>query len=129
VECVKLKRGISGFWAFLFRARVVKARMPFWRVVVEARLDRQARAWPQGVEAAVAPVFVWARTIEEAEALAALAIEEEGLEALTADATKFPPSAAPRGSPAAVGRGVWGFVARHVGVAGAEGPSRRDARA
>lgn len=126
---MKLKRGTSGFWAFLFRARIVRPRMPFWRVVVEARLDRRARDWPAGVHAIVAPVFVWARTIEEAEALAALAVEEEGLEALTADALKFPPAAAPRGSPAAVARGDWGYLERHEGEAGAEGPSRRDARA
>lgn len=126
---MKLKRGISRFWAFLFRARIVRPRMPFWRVVVEARLDRRLRTWPEGVHAIIAPVYVWARTIEEAEALAALAIEEEGLEALTADATKFPAAAAPRGSPAAVARGEWGFLARHEGEAGAEGPSRRDARA
>lgn len=126
---MKLKRGVSGFWAFLFRARIVRARMPFWRVVVEARLDRRARDWPKGVHAVVAPVYVWARTIEEAEALAALAVEEEGLESLTADATKFPPAAAPRGSPAAVARGEWGFLERHEGEAGADGHSRRDARA
>ena len=126
---MKLKRGVSRFWAFLFRARVVRARMPFWRVVVEARLDRRARRWPEGLETAVAAVYVWARTIEEAEALAALAVEEEGLEALTADAMKHPPAAAPRGSPAAVARGEWGFVQRHEGEAGADGHSRRDARA
>ena len=126
---MKLKRGTSRFWAFLFRARIVRPRMPFWRVVVEARLDRRARDWPLGVHAIVAPVFVWARTIEEAEALAALAVEDEGLEALTADALKHPPAAAPRGSPAAVARGEWGYLERHEGEAGAEGTSRRDARA
>lgn len=125
---MRLKRGISRFWAFLFRARIVQARMPFWRVVVEARLDRRTKAWPDGVQAVVAPVYVWARTIEEAEALAALAIEEEGLDALTSDAVKAPPAAAPRSVPAAVARGDWGFLERHEGGAGAEGPSRRDAR-
>lgn len=126
---MKLKRGTSRFWAFLFRARIVRPRMPFWRVVVEARLDRRIRNWPDGAHAAVAPIYVWARTIEEAEALAALAIEDEGLEALTADALKHPPAAAPRGAAAAVARGDWRFLARHEGDADAEGPSRRDARA
>ena len=126
---MRLKRGISNFWAFMFRARIVRPRMPFWRVVVEARLDRRARAWPEGVHAVVTPVYVWARTIEEAEALAALAVEEEGLEALTADAVKHAPAAAPRRVPAAIARGEWGFLERHEGEAGAEGPSRRDARA
>ncbi len=126
---MKLRRGTSSFWAFLFRARIVRPRMPFWRVVVEARLDRRARAWPEGAHAVVTPIFVWARTIEEAEALASLAVEEEGLEALTSDAMKHPPAAAPRGTPAAVARGEWRFLARHEGEADAEGPPRRDARA
>ena len=42
--------------------------------MVEAKLDRRAKVWPERFEAAVAAVFVWARTIEEAEALASLAI-------------------------------------------------------
>ncbi|MCR6644179.1 MAG: hypothetical protein NVV62_06510 [Terricaulis sp.] len=126
---MKLKRGTSRLWAFLFRARIVRARMPFWRVVVEARVDRRAGRWPEDVHAVVAPLYVWARTIEEAEALAALAIEDEGLEALTADAVKHPPAAAPRGNPAAVARGEWGFIARDARDAPAEDPFRRDARA
>lgn len=126
---MKLKRGLNGIWAFLFRAKFVRQHMPFWCVVVEARLDRRARNWPRRFEAAVAPVYVWARTIEEAEGLAALALEAEGLEAITADAKKCPPAAAPRRTPAAVARGELGFLSRLDGETGAEGPSRRDARA
>ena len=126
---MKLKRGLNWIWPHLYRARVVRPRLPFWRVVVEAKLDRRARAWPTRFEYAVAPVFVWARTIEEAEGLAALALEGEGLEAVTADAKKHPPAAAPRRSPAAVARGELGFLPRLDSDAGADGPSRRGARA
>jgi hypothetical protein len=129
VEDVRLKRGLSGVWSFLYRAKLVRPRMPFWRVVVEARLDRRARNWPRRFVAAVTPVYVWARTIEEAEGLAALALEAEGLEAITADAKKCPPAAAPRRAPAAVARGELGFLPRLEGETGADGPSRRDARA
>lgn len=126
---MKLKRGLSRIWPILYRAGVVRAHMPFWRVVVEARLDRRARAWPSRFEYAVAPVYVWARTIEEAEGLAALALEAEGLEAVTADAKKCSPAAAPRRIPAAAARGDLGFLPRLDGAADADGPSRRGARA
>jgi len=129
VEFVKLKRGLSRIWSYLFRIKLVRPHMPFWRVVVEARLDRRAKNWPRRFESAVAPVYVWARTIEEAEGLAALAVEGEGLEALTCDAKKCAPAAAPRREPAAVARGELGFLPRLDGETGAEGPSRRDARA
>jgi hypothetical protein len=102
--------------------------MPFWRVVVEAKLD-QNKKWPRRCGSAVTAVFVWARTIEEAEGLAVLALEGEGLEALTADAKKAPPAAAPRRTPAAVARTELGFLPRLDGETGADGPSRRDARA
>jgi len=126
---VRLKRGLSRFWPALYRAKLARAHMPFWRVVVEARLDRRAKKWPRKFVAAVTCVFVWARTIEEAEGLAVLALEEEGLEALTADAKKTAPAAAPRRTPAAVARSELGFLPRLDGETGAEGPSRRDARA
>lgn len=126
---MKLKRGLSRFWTTLYRAKLVRAHMPFWRVVVEARLDRRAKAWSRRFEAAVVPVYVWARTIEEAEALAALALEPEGLEALTADAKKCAPAAAPRREPAAVARGDLGFLPRLDGETEADDPPRRDARA
>jgi hypothetical protein len=67
---LRLKRGLSRFWAFAFRAGFVRAPMPFWRVVVEAKLDRRVRAWSRRYDGAVTAVFVWARTIEEAEGLA-----------------------------------------------------------
>ena len=126
---MKLKRGLSGFWAYMYRARLVRPPMPFWRVVVEARLDRRARNWPKRFASAVAPVYVWARTIEEAEGLAALALEGEGLEALTADAKKCAPAAAPRREPAAVARGEYGFLPRIDGETSANGQPRRGARA
>jgi hypothetical protein len=121
-----LKRGLSKFWRFAFRSRLARPPMPFWRVVVEARLDRRAKAWPRGQEAAVTAVFVWARTIEEAEGLAALALEEEGLEAITADASKSTPAAAPRRKPAAVARTDLAFLPRLENEAR---PYHRDARA
>ena len=126
---MRLKRGLSRIWPALYRAKLVRAHMPFWRVVVEARLDRRSRKWPRRFGAAVTAVFVWARTIEEAEGLAVLALEDEGLDALTADAKKTPPAAAPRRTPVAVARTELGFLARLDGDTGAEGPSRRDARA
>lgn len=126
---MKLKRGLSGIWPTLYRARIARPHMPFWRVVVEARLDRSSKKWPSRFGSAVTAVFVWARTIEEAEGLAVLALEEEGLEALTADAKKAPPAAAPRRTPAAVARTDLGFLPRLDGETGADGASRRDARA
>jgi hypothetical protein len=126
---VKLKRGLSRIWPALYQAKLVRPHMPFWRVVVEARLDRRSKKWPRKFDTAVTAVFVWARTIEEAEGLAVLALEEEGLEALTADAKKIAPAAGPRKTPAAVARAELGFLPRLDGEAGAEGPSRRDARA
>ena len=62
---MKLKRGPSRFWASVFRLGLLRPRMPFWRVVVEARLNRSQRKWPAHLEGAVTAVFVWARTIEE----------------------------------------------------------------
>ncbi|MFT3729745.1 MAG: hypothetical protein QM759_18125 [Terricaulis sp.] len=120
---MKLKRGGSSkFWAALFRARLARAHMPFWRVVVEAKLDRRVKRWPSKFDSAVAAVFVWGRTIEEAEGLASLALEEEGLVAVTADAKKCEPAAAPRKTPAAVARTDLGFLER-IDSAGAK-PSR-----
>ncbi len=121
---MKLKRGASGFWAWAYRVRLVRAPMPFWRVVVEAKLMRGARRWPRGADSAVTAVLVWARTIEEAEALAVLALEQEGLAALTADAKKCPPAAAPRPEAMAVARTELGFLSREP----AQARTRRDAR-
>jgi hypothetical protein len=126
VEFVKLKRGLSKFWAFMFRSKLARPPMPFWRVVVEAKLDRRARQWPMRYGSAVTAVFVWARTIEEAEGLAALALEEEGMIAITADAGKSPPAAAPKREPTAVARTDLGFLSRSEDEAR---NSRRDARA
>ncbi len=101
---MKLKRGPSSLWRWLYRVGLARAWMPFWRVVVEAKPVRGAKKWPRGADAAVTAVFVWARTIEEAEALAVLALEAEGLRALTADAKKSPPAAAPKQTPVAIAR-------------------------
>lgn len=126
---MRLKRGLSRFWAFLYRSNLVRAPMPFWRVVVEAKLDRRVKRWPRKFDSAVGAVFVWARTIEEAEGLASLALSEEGLEAVTADAQKCPPAAAPRRAPAAVARSELGFLPRVERDADASGPSHRGAKA
>lgn len=126
---MKLKRGPSGFWAAMHRWRLARARMPFWRVVVEAKLDRAVARWPERYAGAVVAVYVWARSIEEAEGLAALALENEGLFALTADATKHPPAARPLRKSTAVSRGALGFINHIDDEAPAAGPSRRGARA
>jgi hypothetical protein len=102
--------------------------MPFWRVVVEARLTRGSRKLLRRYEAAVTAVFVWARTVEEAEGLAALALEAEGLTAVTADASKHRPAAAPRSSPAAVARSPLRYLPRPDADAQPGQRPRRDAR-
>lgn len=124
-----LPRGPSRFWAMLHRLGLVHARMNFWRVVVEGRLNRSARRWPAHAEGAVMAVFVWARSIEEAEGLASLAAEEEGLDALTADATKAPPAAMPKTEPCAVAQDKIRFLPRIDGDARTDPPSRRGAKA
>lgn len=101
----------SGLWRALFRAKLARARMPLWRVVVESKLDRSRRRWPSGYVAAVAAIFVWAHTVEEAEALACLAVEGEGMSPLTADALKCAPAAPPSRTPGVVGRSELGFLA------------------
>ena len=126
---MKLKRGPSGFWAAMHRLRLARARMPFWRVVVEAALDRTTRRWPAHLDGAVTAVFVWARTVEEAEGLAALALEAEGLVVLTADAMKIPPAAPPRRESAAMSRSALAFLARVDADAPQHPSPRRDARA
>lgn len=124
---MKLKRGLSRFWSFIYRAKLMRAPMPFWRVVVEAKPDRGVRRWPKNCDAVVTAVYVWARTIEEAEGLASLALEQEGLEAVTADAIKRSPAAAPRRTPAAVARGELGVLTRARETSG-ERPQHRTSR-
>jgi len=102
----------SRLWSLAFKLKLARAHMPFWRVVVEARPDRRARGWPKDVASGVAAVYVWARTIEEAEALATLAMEREGFSLMTADAIKHAPAARPRRSPCAVARGKIGYISR-----------------
>jgi hypothetical protein len=122
---VKRARLPSPFWAFLIRRGLARPQIPFWRVVIEARPDHAQRAWPADLGAVVGAVFVWARTIEEAEGLARLAVEGEALTPLTADAVRAPPAARPRAAPCVAGVGEWGFLPR----AGEDSASRRDARA
>lgn len=126
---MKLKPGPSAFWARMHRWRLARARMPFWRVVVEARFDRSARRWPERYDGVVTAVFVWARTVEEAEGLASLALQDEGLTPVTADAMKCPPAAPARDEPTAVSRTPFGYIARAEDETPTPGPSRRDARA
>lgn len=126
---MSLKRGTSRLWAWAYRMRLARAPMPFWRVVVEAKLSRRSRRWPRGARRAVTGVFVWARTIEEAEGLAALALEREGLSALTADAKKCPPSAAPRRLPGAVARTELGYIFEPPEERASGAASQRGARA
>lgn len=94
---MKARVGLGPVWLWrqLYRWRIVRPPMPQWRVVVEAHPDRSQRAWPPDIDGAICTVLVWAPTVEEAEALAQLAIQAEGLTPSTADAVKFPPSTAP----------------------------------
>ena len=126
---MKLKRGLSRIWPALYQAKLVRPHMPFWRVVVEARLDRRSKKWPRKFDTAGPPGFGWGRPGGEGAGRAALGLGETGLEALTTDAKKLAPAAGPRKPPAAVARAELGFLPRRDGEAGAEGPSRRDARA
>jgi len=124
-----LKRGPSRFWAMLHRLGLAHAQMPFWRVVVEARLNRKTRRWPARADEAVTAVFVWARSIEEAEGLAALALEPEGLDTITADAKKAPPAAAPKAEPCAMARAELRYMPRNDDDTRADPPRRRGAKA
>ena len=123
------RRGPSRFWAFAFRAHLVRMHMPFWRVVIECRPARALRWWPKDAETAVVAVFVWARTIEEAEGLASLALESDGLATVTADAVKADPAARPRKTPAAIARSDLAYLARVSDGAPISPPPRRGARA
>jgi hypothetical protein len=130
---MKLKRasraGPSRLWAFAFRTHLARMHMPFWRVVCECRPLRMQRSWPSYAEAAVTGVFVWARSSEEAEGLAALALEAEGFVTVTADAKKADPGAHPRKQPAAMARTSFVYLPRLAGEEGAAPPPRRGARA
>lgn len=126
---MKLKRGLSRFWAIAYRAGLARAPMPFWRVVVECKLDRRVRNWSKRYDGAVTAVFVWARTIEEAEGLAQRALEHEGLVSVTADAIKCPPAAPPKKVPTAVSRSDLGFITSAEDEERADGSSHRDAQA
>lgn len=101
---MRVGKGASAFWRWLFQRKLLRASMPQWAVVVEATPDRARRPWPVAVESVVVNYTVWARTIEEAEGLAQLAAFEEGLVTVTADAKRIDPCAAPSREPRVVGR-------------------------
>ncbi|MFZ4120491.1 MAG: hypothetical protein ACOYKM_02415 [Caulobacterales bacterium] len=100
------------FWRFMYRAGFARAAMPHWRVVVEAVPDRLRGHWPAEVEGMVVSVFVWARTPEEAEGLAQLAVDAEGLCLITADAARAPPACAPSAEPKVVARTDFAYFGR-----------------
>lgn len=109
---LRVMRAPSRIWSSLHRLGLARARLPFWRVVVEGRLDHRERQWPSHLSRAVTGVFVWARTVEQAEGLAALALQHEGIEAITADAVRWPPGAVPSSTARAVARTPFGFMPR-----------------
>jgi hypothetical protein len=104
--------GAGMLWRALYRARFIRAAMPQWVVVVEAAPDRTRRPWPNEVEGVVVSVTVWARTIEEAEGLAQLAIFEEGLNPVTADAKSCPPCTLPSREAKAMFRSAFAYFGR-----------------
>lgn len=109
---LKEGRGDGWFWRLVYRAGLARPQMPHWRVVVEAAPDRARRSWPEEVEGAVVSVWVWARTAEEAEGLAQLAIDEEGLSPITADAMREPPESGPRAESGAIARSGYVFYGK-----------------
>lgn len=117
--------GPSRFWALCYRLRLARFAMPFWRVIVEVRPMRGRREWPRDVDVGVTGVFVWARSAEEAEGLAMLALEEERLGAVTADAKKTDPAARPRKSPIAFARTPLRYLPRLQDEAPRAQPPRR----
>lgn len=123
------RRGPSRFWALAHRIGAAKMRMPFWRVIVECQPMIKHRGWPVNADLAVTGVFVWARTSEEAEGLAMLALEDEGMAAGTADARKEAPSARPRKQPAALARTGFVYLPRFGSDQPLSPPPRRGAKA
>ncbi len=104
--------GAGFMWRALYRWKLIRPAMPQWAVVVEATPDRTRRPWPAEVEGVVVNITVWARTVEEAEGLAQLAVFEEGLSPVTADANSTPPVTAPSREPKAVFRSDFAFFGR-----------------
>jgi hypothetical protein len=93
---MKVGLGDAWFWRFLHRAGVLRAHMPQWRVVVEGRPVRpQRNAQGAAIGGVVVGVIVWAEDVEEAEALARIAVEAEGFGAMTADAVRIAPQTPP----------------------------------
>lgn len=74
------------FWRALYQLGWARAWLPQWCVVVEGRRGRRI---------GVTGVLVWAMEAEEAEALAQLALSDEGIDPITADATAVAPQCAP----------------------------------
>jgi len=119
--------GPSGLWAWAHRVGLAQARMPFWRVVVECTPSVARAAWPVNAESAVVCVFVWARACEEAEGLARLALDELGLDSITADAVRAQPAAAPRRRPEAIARTKLSYLVRDGREDRQVGPKARGA--
>lgn len=93
----RLRDAVSAaVWRRVYRWRLLRPLMPQWRVVVEAAPERSGGVWPAEVEGAVIGVVVWACSVEEAEGVAQLAVLEQGLVPLTADAVAIAPEAAPK---------------------------------
>lgn len=126
---MKLARRTSRLWALLYRFGLAHAPMTFWRVVVEAKLLDGPSRILRRYEAAVTAVHVWAHTVEEAEGLAALALQKEGLLVLTADAAKCAPAFAPKPAPMAVARAPLRYLPRLDRQAKAGKRPQRGARA
>lgn len=114
----------SRVWRLAFRLGLARESMPFWRVVCEVRPSPSARFWPPRSDVAVTAVFVWANTPEEAEGLAALALEGEALSAITADATRVPPALRPSRLSVAVARGPLAYMPRIDGPTPQVAPRR-----
>lgn len=91
--------GAAPLWRWAYRLRLARQTMPQWRVVIEA-----VRWVGQQREVLVCGVLVWAPDAEEAEALARLAVEQEDLETVTADARPTPPQWRPSSHAQAVAR-------------------------
>jgi hypothetical protein len=104
---------VGAFWRQLYRLGLARSRLGYWRVVVEGRPKDPVKS--AGFSGAVTAVFVWAHDPEEAEALARLSVEADGLDTVTADATAETPDRAPRRTPGVAGRIGYAFY-------GADGP-------
>lgn len=107
-----MKAGLerAWLWRILHRLKLLKASMPQWRVVVEAR----PRLGAPAAAGLVVGMLVWAHDAEEAEALASLAVEAEGFAPMTADATQVAPQWPPTREAQVVARTEYAFYGEDV---------------